>query len=204
MVFQEVMLMYIVTIREALNCQEGLGMTIVKFHLLLHFASDILRNGSMKNSDSGIGKSHHKTDSKLPAKNTQRRQEKFDKQKDIHHLKNIMIMHAYNDMTEKQNNINMKEEIREKKCKHIIYDHDLMQLLKGDSDSKNTVFANGKIRYYINKWLSCACNWLTAVKLNHPIPFTHNAIEKITYSVAIPNITILTSHGRAGHILIGM
>jgi hypothetical protein len=135
MVFQAFMPTYMVTIKEALNCQKGLGMQIVKFHLLLHFASDILRNGSMKTSDSGIGELHHKTEAKLPAQNTQRTQEKFKTQTAVRHAESIMIAHAYNDITENQNNNNMKEDVNEEKCKNIIYDHGFMQFLKEDSDS---------------------------------------------------------------------
>jgi hypothetical protein len=136
MVFQTFMPTYMVTIKEALDRQKGLKMKIIKFHLLLHFASDILRNGSMKNSDSGICESHHKTEAKLPAQNTQRRQEFFEAQTAVRHTENIMIARAHNDMAQDENIENMKEDVYEEKCKNIIYDHDTMHFLKRDSDSK--------------------------------------------------------------------
>jgi hypothetical protein len=98
----------------------------------------------------------------------------------------------------------MKEDVYEEKCKNIIYDHDLMQFLKRDSDSKKYSVCGWKDKVLHQQLLICAYNWLMMVKLNHLLPFTHNAINKIIYFVAIPNITILTSHGATGHTLIRM
>ena len=77
--------------KTTLNRQVGCQMKIIKFHLPLHFAEDMLRFGSMKNFDTGIGESHHKTESKLPAKNTQRRQSNFEYQTAQRQIENLAL-----------------------------------------------------------------------------------------------------------------
>ena len=47
------------TIKTVIDRQVGCGMKIIKFHLMIHYAEDILRFGSMKNYDSSIGERHH-------------------------------------------------------------------------------------------------------------------------------------------------
>jgi putative NADH-flavin reductase len=61
---------------------------------------------------------------------------KFEAQTAVRHIENIMIARTHNDMTENKNIEIMKEDVYEEKCKNIIYDHDHMQFLKRDSDSK--------------------------------------------------------------------
>jgi hypothetical protein len=83
------------TIKLTLNRQTGNQMKLIKYHLLAHFADDILRFGSMSNFDTGIGESHHKTEAKLPAKTTQRRRNQFELQTAIKQIENVAINKAY-------------------------------------------------------------------------------------------------------------
>jgi hypothetical protein len=83
------------TYKSTLDRQVGCQMKIIKFHLPTHFASDIQRFGSMKNFDTGIGESHHKTEAKHPAKNTQRRKTSFEYQTAKRQIENIAINMAY-------------------------------------------------------------------------------------------------------------
>ena len=88
------------TLKNTLNRQSGCQMKIIKFHLPNHFADDILRFGSMVNFDTGIGESHHKSEAKHPAQNTQRRKSKFEIQTATRQIENIAIniAHAYIDI----------------------------------------------------------------------------------------------------------
>jgi hypothetical protein len=83
------------TYKITLDRQVGCQMKIIKFHLPTHFASDIKRFGSMKNFDTGIGESHHKTEAKHPAKNTQRRKVSFEYQTAKRQIENLAINIAY-------------------------------------------------------------------------------------------------------------
>ena len=112
------------TFKETVNRQVGCQMKIIKFHLPLHFASDIQRFGTMKNFDTGIGESHHKTEAKLPAKNTQRRICNFELQTANRQIENLAINMAYTNYCKSSEGIeNEKLESREE-CKwfHYIYD----------------------------------------------------------------------------------
>lgn len=79
------------TLKETLQRKHGCGMKLIKFHLPNHFADDIIRFGSMLNFDSGIGESHHKTEAKKPAKNTQRRKINFEFQTATRQIENLAI-----------------------------------------------------------------------------------------------------------------
>jgi hypothetical protein len=57
------------TYRITLNQQVGCQMKIIKFHLPTHFANDIKQFRTMKNFDTGIGESHHKTEAKCQTSN---------------------------------------------------------------------------------------------------------------------------------------
>jgi hypothetical protein len=82
-------------LKTTLNRQTGCQMKIIKFHLPNHFADDILRFGSMSNFDTGIGESHHKTEAKNPAQNTQRRRKLFELQTAQRQIENISINMAF-------------------------------------------------------------------------------------------------------------
>ena len=92
------------TYKLTLDRQVGCQMKIIKFHLPTHYATDIQRFGSMKNFDTGIGESHHKTEAKNPAKNTQRRKVNFEYQTAKRQIENLAINMAY------RNAVNANEE----------------------------------------------------------------------------------------------
>ena len=109
--------------KSTLDRQVGCKMKIIKFHLPLHFANDITRFGSMKNFDTGIGESHHKTESKNPAKNTQRRRFNFELQTASRNVDNIAINIAHTNLE----SINMKQDdqTEEVACKWYRYTYDV-------------------------------------------------------------------------------
>ena len=90
------------TYKETLNRVNGCGMNLIKFHLPCHFADDMLRFGSMLNFDTGIGESHHKTEAKQPAKNTQRRKNDFELQAAHQQTDNVVIDRAINNNRKNQ------------------------------------------------------------------------------------------------------
>jgi hypothetical protein len=83
------------TYKEILNRQTGCGCKFIKFHLPNHFADDMLRFGSMINFDTEIGESHHKTEAKYPAQNTQRRKSEFELQTATRQIENFAINKAF-------------------------------------------------------------------------------------------------------------
>ena len=89
--FKEFMPYFLNTYKTTLNRQEGCEMKLIKFHLPLHFADDILRFGSMSNFDTGVGESHHKTEAKKPSKNTQKRRGEFEIQTATRQIENLSI-----------------------------------------------------------------------------------------------------------------
>jgi hypothetical protein len=96
--FQQVLPYLMETLKKTLDRQTGNQMKIIKFHLPLHFAEDMLRFGSMSNYDSGIGEMHHKEFAKLAAQNTQRRKCTFEKQAATRLIENLAIDRAFNDV----------------------------------------------------------------------------------------------------------
>ena len=86
------------TVKATLDRKEGNQMKIIKFHLPLHFADDILRFGSMANYDSGVGESHHKEFAKKTANNTQRRKDVFELQTASRQVENLAINRAHDYM----------------------------------------------------------------------------------------------------------
>ena len=110
------------TYKFTLDRQVGCKMKIIKFHLPLHFANDITRFGSMKNFDTGIGESHHKTESKTPAKNTQRRRCNFELQTASRNVDNIAINIAHANM--EPMNFLQEENIDDVACKWFRYTYD--------------------------------------------------------------------------------
>ena len=121
------------TYKNTLNRSKGMGIKIIKFHLPLHFADDIMRFGSMSNFDSALGESHHKTEAKKPAQRTQRRKENFEIQVANRQIENITIRRAYEFIypDEETNAIKKKESKNDKienKVSNISYVHEDKQL----------------------------------------------------------------------------
>jgi hypothetical protein len=81
--------------RETINRQVGNGLDIVKFHLPLHLPADIESCGSADNFCSGVGESNHKTNSKAPAKRTQRRAQLLNRQTAAHCWEQLVVDRAH-------------------------------------------------------------------------------------------------------------
>ena len=116
-------------IKCTLNRQDGNGMKIIKFHLMLHFVDDIRRFGSMRNYDSCIGERHHCTEVKDPAQQTQRRKNNFEKQTAFRYYENLLISIGENDMSKKKEAPIIQDQY---KNNNILYDHRYKQLYKKD------------------------------------------------------------------------
>ena len=66
--------------KTVISRMEGNGFNLIKIHLLMHICDDIVRNGALRNTNSGIGESNHKENVKQIARQTQRRVESLDEQ----------------------------------------------------------------------------------------------------------------------------
>jgi hypothetical protein len=136
------------TYKLTLDRQVGCQMKIIKFHLPSHFASDIQRFGSMKNFDTGIGESHHKTESKNPAKNTQRRKVNFEFQAAKRQIENLAINMAYNNSIAAFNDDDEKnhDDYVESKWFRYVYDDKKHVLMQKNSKENckwiDTIFQN--------------------------------------------------------------
>ncbi len=130
------------TIKETINRTEGCGMKIIKFHLMKHFAEDVLRYGSMRNYDSAIGERHHVTEVKDPAKHTQRRKNKFEEQTAQRHYESLAISMSESDVP--KFNFKVKDSLEDKesinKEHNILYIHKKKNIYKRDwKDNKYSV-----------------------------------------------------------------
>jgi len=85
--------------KATINRNDGMGMKIQKFHLVMHFCHNIKKFGSMKNFCSMIGEMLHKTEQKDPSYNTQRTESNFEEQTGNHYVENLKIMRSvYNEI----------------------------------------------------------------------------------------------------------
>ncbi len=144
------------TYKATLDRQVGCQMKIIKFHLPTHFANDILRFGSMKNFDTGIGESHHKTEAKLPSKNTQRRQNNFEYQTAKRQIENIAINMAYEDTAYEQSaspNVRDEDYVDSKWFRYFFDNENQMLLAKNAK-----VICNWKDKVFQNQLLSICKN----------------------------------------------
>lgn len=80
--------------KETVSRTEGMGLKIIKFHMLLHLTDDIKRHGLPSNYDSGPGEARHKDTVKKPSVNTQRRFDSFDQQIGNRHFENTVVHYA--------------------------------------------------------------------------------------------------------------
>ena len=122
------------TLKTTLNRSEGNGMKIIKFHLLLHFADDILRFGVMSNFDSAMGESHHKSEAKKPAQRTQRRKSDFEEQTAKRQIEYTSIRFAHDYLMINKPEKLLKE--KENKCYSIEYHQDKRALFFLDRKKK--------------------------------------------------------------------
>jgi hypothetical protein len=95
LLLKQIMPSILETLKNTVDRQSGNRMKIIKFHLPLHFADDMLKFGIMANYDSGIGESHHKEFAKQPAANTQRRKNVFEIQAAKRLVENLAIDRAF-------------------------------------------------------------------------------------------------------------
>ena len=144
-------------------------MKIIKFHLPVHFADDIIRFGSMKNSDSGIGESHHITESKKPAQRTQRRFTTFEYQVANRQVENTAIRIAYEHLHPVKSTP-PPDGLIENKSKSVAYFH----------NSPKHFYIRKRKQWFGSKWkdttfktqLTTICNSLVSNKhLKSPIQF---------------------------------
>ena len=76
---------------------EGTGNNLIKNHLPLHYADDVRRHGSARNSDSGIGEKVHKTSAKLPGRRTNKTAETFETRTAINYVDMKTIERGWKD-----------------------------------------------------------------------------------------------------------
>jgi hypothetical protein len=139
------------TIKTVINRQTGMGMKIIKFHLLRHYGEDILRYGSMRNFDSSIGERNHCTEVKDPAKHTQRRKSNFELQTANRYCENIAIFRAITDVevfnktheiqeiASINNNENNNDKSIQNKHVNIFYLHEEKEIKIKDYKTKKTI-----------------------------------------------------------------
>jgi hypothetical protein len=143
------------TLKKTINRKTGLGMKIIKFHLLLHFADDMLRMGTMINYDSGIPESHHKVFAKKPSKRTQRRKHNFEKQTACRQIDNLAITRAYNTIFSNKLLDEHTDEIN--KNYSIEYHHDLKDLFLNNRSKKKS-YVYGKTIDFDNSYYKFVLN----------------------------------------------
>ena len=125
--FQDFLPMLLDKFKTVVDRKIGNKLNVLKFHLPVHFADDILRFGVMKNFDSSIGESHHKIDAKKPGKNTQKRKDKFELQTAIRQLENLTISICYDTIEKNNDDSNTKIDIQDddvSKWYRYIYNRD--------------------------------------------------------------------------------
>ena len=79
------------TMKKVLDCWEGCGMKIPKFHQMLHVVGDMLRFGTAKGYHGGPCESNAKTNAKEPAQNTQKHGDILNEQVSHRYCDNLLI-----------------------------------------------------------------------------------------------------------------
>jgi hypothetical protein len=108
--FKEFIPFFLNLYKDTLHRKSGCGMKLVKFHLPNHFADDIMRYGSMQNFDTSIGESHHKTEAKYPAKQTQRRKSEFEMQTASRQIEQLAINIGMADVSDSKNHTDITDD----------------------------------------------------------------------------------------------
>ena len=175
------------TIKILLNRRQGHGMKIIKFHLMLHFAEDILRFGSMRNFDSCIGERHHTTEVKDPARKTQRRKGVFELQTAKRYVENIGIQRANREIPEVHKKPTDVDDSNVNKRNNILYDYDKQMFMKMNWTKKKYEPCVWKDTLLM-KNLKETCNELIeAKKIDHPVRFFTQHNRNKTIFRADPN-----------------
>jgi Plavaka transposase len=167
------------TLKTVINRQEGMGMKIIKFHLLRHYAEDIMRFGSMRNFDSSIGERNHCTEVKDPAQHTQRRKCNFELQTANRYCENVAISKAYSEI-EKLNiqsnlfncandeNNNLDKSIQNKHV-NIIYVHGEKDIKIKDYKTKKNIEYKMYDKRFRNELIDLCSNLVEQQHVNSPI-----------------------------------
>jgi hypothetical protein len=182
LMMQKTMPLILETLKNTLNRQEGNGMKIIKFHLPLHFAEDMLRFGSMANYDSGIGESHHKDFAKKPSQNTQRRKSVFEIQTAQRLIENMAIDRAYDFFSTTNNDSNTTTcNIEKNKSVKYFYCDKTGQLMNRVKSTKKVKLCNWKDSFLQEKITTLCHKAICEKSLNAPIHFftQHNRDDLI-------------------------
>jgi hypothetical protein len=172
--------------KKTIDRQEGNQMKIIKFHLPLHFADDMLRFGSMANFDSSIGELHHKDFAKKPAKNTQRRKAIFEIQTAQRQIENLVIDRAYDNLYPGSYDCKEPNEEAENTNKN--------KMIEFCSHTNNLVYTNKKKR-------NCPISeWKDSLFYNQLIKECLKAIKNKYLKAPIK---FFTQHNRFGNIFRG-
>jgi hypothetical protein len=170
------------TIKITINRVAGNGMKIIKFHLITHFADDILRFGSMNNYDSCIGERHHSSEVKDPAGLTQRRKSLFEYQTASRYFEQQCIERAYSciSTSNSENNI-LGKDLIQMKNNNIIYDEKSNLFKKRDSKTKKFNNCCWKDTCLTHKLSTLCVQLLEDGSVSSPIKFftQHNRDEII-------------------------
>jgi hypothetical protein len=155
--------------KTTLNRQVGCKMKIIKFHLPLHFADDMLRFGTMKNFDTGIGESHHKTEAKLPAMTTQRRQVSFEYQTAKRQIENLVLNIAMSTTKLAEDSNEKISQENENKWFRYIYDDESNRLCYNVKLGNKQILKHccWKDKIFQNQ-LECICNDINTKKSVEP------------------------------------
>ena len=151
-IFEEGIKWVMQSFNTTLDRRAGVGMKLIKFHLVGHFGVTIRRWGSMENTNSAKGEMLHKSETKEPSQNTQRRKPLFEKQTAERYRENLLINRAFRQFENNKafaNCIHMLDEEDEKEDdynnmnnepalfkREIVYNVEKRKLQKKDSDKK--------------------------------------------------------------------
>jgi len=147
------------TIKNTIDRRTGNGMKLIKFHLVVHFAGDILRYGSMTNFNSAVGEFLHIPFCKDTAKNTQRRKDKIEQQAGHRQCEYIKICRAARHSNKVFQKINVQSHSATESdfyCRNIVFDGKKNAFLKLDSCSRKYVSCSWQDTK-MNNYLSEMC-----------------------------------------------
>lgn len=169
--------------KETVKRKAGNQMKIIKYHLTLHFADDMLKFGSMANYDSSIGELHHKDFAKKPSKNTQRRKEIFEMQTAKIQINNLAIDRAfdyvYPGMRYSQKS---KDFTTINKNKVIEFCGKINNIVKTTEGKKNRPICQWNDKVFLNQLVSESMKAIDNGNLKAPIQFfTQHNREGIIY-----------------------
>jgi hypothetical protein len=174
-VFKKMLPSILAYYKDTVNRQEGNGMKIIKYHLPLHFADDMVRFGSMVNYDSSIGELHHKDFAKKPSKNTQRRKEIFELQTANCQINNLTIDRAYDFVYPgtrfETKNTNNKTNPAMNKNNILEFCDKINKIVYTNGSKTNRPICNWNDKIFMDQLVSECCNAIITGNLKAPIKF---------------------------------